>query len=56
MKRMTAAQKALVKLMPYQEKLRGYERAKQTLLSELRDLPAKEFAERLHELQEDWEV
>lgn len=48
--------KNIAKHLPYEERLRGYERDKQALLSSMRDLPAGEFAERLKELQEKWDV
>ena len=48
--------KKIAKHLPYQERLRNYEFEKQALLSSMRDLPAKDFAERLKELQEKWDV
>lgn len=48
--------KNIAKHLPYNERLRNYERDKQTLLSKMRDLPASEFADRLRELQKKWDV
>lgn len=48
--------KNIAKHLPYNERLRNYERDKQTLLSTMSNLPAKEFAERLKELQEKWDI
>ncbi|MBO5967329.1 MAG: hypothetical protein J6S14_02390 [Clostridia bacterium] len=48
--------KNIAKHLPYQERLRNYERDKQALLSAMRDLPAKDFSEKLKELQEKWDV
>ena len=48
--------KNIRKHLPYNERLRNYERDKQTLLSTMSNLPASEFAERLRELQKKWDV
>lgn len=48
--------KNIAKHLPYAERLRNYERDKQTLLSTMSNLPAKEFAEKLKALQEKWDV
>ena len=46
----------LAKKLPYNERLRNYEREKQALLGSMRDRPAEEFAERLRQLQDKWGV
>lgn len=42
--------------MSYQDRLRGYERDKQKLVSTESHLPADEFAEKLKALQEKWGI
>lgn len=46
----------LARKLPYNERIRGYEREKQALLGSMRDRPAEEFAERLRQLQDKWGV
>jgi hypothetical protein len=43
-------------LLPYQERLRGYERDKQNLVRTMAHLPADEFAAKLKALQEKWKI
>lgn len=42
--------------LPYQERLRGYERDKQELVRTMAHLPADEFAAKLKALQEKWKI
>ena len=42
--------------MSYQDRLRGYERDKQQLLSTMAHLPAAKFSERLKALQDKWRI
>jgi hypothetical protein len=42
--------------MPYQDRLRGYERDKQQLLATAASLPADEFSDRLKALQDKWKI
>lgn len=42
--------------MSYQDRLRGYERDKQKLLSTSANLPANEFSDRLKSLQNKWKI
>ena len=44
------------KCLPYNERLKNYEREKQALLSTMAHLPAGEFSERLRELQRKWDI
>lgn len=50
------ATKKVLKKLPYNERLRNYERDKQALLSKMANLPAQDFAEKLKELQEKWGI
>lgn len=43
-------------IMSYKDRLFGYERDKQKLVSEESHLPADEFAEKLKALQEKWGI
>lgn len=43
-------------LMPYEDRLRGYEQDKQELLATMAHLPAAEFAEKLKALQDKWRI
>lgn len=42
--------------MTYQERLRGYEKDKQLLLATMAHLPAREFADKLKDLQDKWHI
>ena len=53
---MPEGMKNIHKHLPYNERLRNYERDKQILLSTMSNLPAKEFGEKLKALQEKWDV
>ncbi len=42
--------------MNYQDRLRGYERDKQRILSTMAHLPAADFAAKLKALQDKWRI
>lgn len=42
--------------MSYQDRLRGYEREKQELLSKMSRAPASDFSEKLKALQDKWKI
>lgn len=48
--------KAVIKAMPYNQRLRNYEAEKDELLHKMRDLPSDEFAEKLKALVDKWVV
>lgn len=45
-----------IRRMPYEERIRNYEREKNELFYELAALPAAEIARRHEELREKWQV
>lgn len=45
-----------ITLMSYQDRLRGYEKDKDLLLSTLAHLSAEDFAKKLKELQDKWRI
>lgn len=42
--------------MSYQDRLRGYERDKQALLSKMAHAPASDFSEKLKALRDKWKI
>ena len=48
--------KAVIKAMPYDQRLRNYEAEKTELLQKMRGLPADQFAEKLRCLADKWRV
>lgn len=48
--------KAMIKAMPYQERLRRYEIEKTKLLQKMRGVSAYKFSEMLKELADKWQV
>lgn len=48
--------KAVIKAMPYDQRLRNYEAEKTELLHTMRGLPAEQFAEKLKQLADKWRI
>ena len=48
--------KAVIKAMPYNQRLRNYEAEKNELLQKMRDFTVEEFAEKLKALANKWMV
>ena len=48
--------KAVIKAMPYTERLKNYEAEKTELLQTMRGLPADQFAEKLRNLADKWRI
>ena len=48
--------KAVIKAMPYDQRLRNYEAEKTELLQKMRGLPADQFSEKLRNLADKWRI